>query len=210
MLHLETVTTSTLGLLKKLQSIKQLSGMRLVGGTALALQKGHRISVDLDLFGFNHKEDILSILAALKAEGLKIEIRRQTSNILILMIEQIKVDIVNYPYPWIDNPLNMSGLLLASTKDIAAMKLSAITNRGTKKDFIDLFYLLNDFTLTEMIGFYNNKYPDASTFMLLKSLYYFDDAEYNEMPSMRDNSSSWDQIKIRIEKEAMEQINREQ
>jgi hypothetical protein len=88
-----------LGLLKKLQSINQLSDMRLVGGTSLALQKGHRISVDLDLFGFNRKEDNLSILAAIKKEGLKIEIRKQTSNMQLMMIENVKVDIVNYPYP---------------------------------------------------------------------------------------------------------------
>ena len=209
MLHLETVSSSTLGLLKKLQSINQLSEMRLVGGTSLALQKGHRISVDLDLFGFDRKEDNLSILAAIKKEGLKTEIRRQTSNMLIMMIENVKVDIVNYPYPWIDKVLVISDLLLAGKKDIAAMKLSAITNRGTKKDFVDLFYLLNDFTLTEMIGFYNSKYPDASTFMLLKSLTYFDDAEDNEMPTMLDNSFNWEQMKKQIEKVALELINQE-
>jgi predicted nucleotidyltransferase component of viral defense system len=208
MLHLETVSSSTLGLLKNLQSIKQLSGMRLVGGTSLALQKGHRISEDLDLFGFNIKEDNVSVLAALKAEGLKIDIRKQTSNMLIMMIENVKVDMVNYPYPWIDKAISESEITLAGKKDIAAMKLSAITNRGTKKDFVDLFYLLNDFTLSEMIGFYNHKYPDASLFMLLKSLNFFDDAEENEMPTMLDNSFTWEQMKTKIEKEVLEQINR--
>lgn len=99
------------------------------------MQIGHRISVDLDLFGTLTVDTISlnKILAALaKTESLQ-----QTENIHIYNIGNIKVDIVNYPYPWLKPPLKMDGLNLGAIEDIAAMKLSAITGRGSKKDFID-------------------------------------------------------------------------
>ena len=105
-----------------------------------------------------------------KNKGYKIDIRKQSSNILVSMIENIKVDIVNYPYPWIDNKINEENIVLATDKDIAAMKLSAITNRGTKKDFIDLFYLLKSYSLEQILSFYTNKYGEGSVFMVLQCL----------------------------------------
>jgi predicted nucleotidyltransferase component of viral defense system len=75
-------------------------------------------------------------------------------------------------------------LKLARIEDIAAMKLSAITNRGTKKDFIDLFFLLKKYSLEDLFDFYNKKYHDGSIFLVIKSLAYFDDADEEEMPNM--------------------------
>ena len=88
-------------------------------------------------------------------------------------------------------------LTLASPKDIAAMKLSAITNRGTKKDFIDVYELLNHFSLEQMFGFYREKYTDAIPFMTLKSLTWFEDAEDDPMPFML-KKYSWDDVKEKI------------
>jgi hypothetical protein len=70
------------------------------------------------------------------------------------MIENIKVDIVNYPYSWLDEMICENDIVLATDKDIAAMKLAAITNRGTKKDFIDLYFLLKKYTLKQILSFY--------------------------------------------------------
>jgi hypothetical protein len=86
---------------------------------------------------------------------------------------------------------------MAGLKDIAAMKLNAIAGRGSKKDFIDVFYLLPYFNLNEMLELYLQKYSDGSEFLVRKSLTYFDDADLEEMPYMFDNIS-WDFIKEKI------------
>ena len=201
MLYLETISTSTLGLLIELQKLNSLKDTRLVGGTALSLQYGNRISVDLDLFVYNSDFDFLSVITEIKQRGFKIEIRKQTSKILISMIENVKVDIINYPYPWLDEKICESNIVLATDKDIAAMKLAAITNRGTKKDFIDLYFLLKKYTLKQILSFYTDKYDDGSVFMVLKSLTYFDDAEIDIYPNVLDKNINWEIVKSSISKE---------
>ena len=114
-----------------------------------------------------------------------------------LIVNDVKVDIVNYPYKWIDEPVGENGIILAGIKDIAAMKLSAITNRGTKKDFIDLFFLLKSFPLKDLLAFYLQKYSDAQLFTVLKSLTYFEDAEDDPMPMMTE-PVMWQDIKATI------------
>jgi predicted nucleotidyltransferase component of viral defense system len=198
MLHLETVAPATLELLNKLQGLDSLRETRLVGGTALSLQYGHRISVDLDFFAYNLETDFITLISEIKSKRYNIEIRKQTPSILIAMIENIKVDVVNYPYPWIDHSIKEENIVMATDKDIAAMKLSAITNRGTKKDFIDLYYLLNNYSLEQMVSFYTTKYGESSVFMVLKSLTYFDDAENEISPHVLDKSMNWTTIKNTI------------
>jgi len=114
-----------------------------------------------------------------------------------LVVNGIKVDIVSYPYDWIDNPIYAEGVVLAGIKDIAAMKLSAITNRGTKKDFIDYYFLLKRYSLTELIELYRQKYSDAQLFTSIKSLSYFEDAESAPMPDMI-VPVDWDVVKSTI------------
>ena len=126
--------------------------MRLVGGTALALQYGHRQSVDLDMFG-PVQFDSLEMRQVLNPLG-KLTVVKETSNIKIYLLDGIKVDFVNYAYPWIDNAIEEEGIRLASDKDIAAMKINAIEGRGSKKDFIDLYFLLKHYTLQEILDFY--------------------------------------------------------
>lgn len=201
MLYLETIATPTLGLLIELQKLNSLKNTRLVGGTALSLQFGHRISVDLDLFAYNSDFDFFSVLSEIKKKGFKIEIRKQSSNVLISMIENVKVDIVNYPYPWLDEKFCENEIVLATDKDISAMKLAAITNRGTKKDFIDLYCLLKKYTLKQILNFYSEKYNDSSIFMVLKSLTYFEDAEADILPNILDKSINWENVKKTISKE---------
>jgi predicted nucleotidyltransferase component of viral defense system len=184
-----------LGLLKKLQSEDLFSNLRLVGGTSLALQIGHRISVDIDLFG-DLKCDNITLNNTLKSLA-QYRIIQQTENIHIYNIENIKVDVVNYPYPWLQAPVTKDGLTLAAIEDIAAMKLAAITGRGSKKDFIDLYFLLQRFSLKEMLNLYLKKYNEGSVFMVLRSLAYFDDAEEELMPKML-VEVTWNEIKATI------------
>jgi len=195
MLFKETISDSTLELLIQLQSQALLKNTRLVGGTSLALQIGHRISVDLDLFGEISLND--ADIAYWSKSFRSFKQLYRTQNILISSISDIKVDLVNYSYPWLVDPVNIEGITLAGIQDIAAMKLAAITNRGSKKDFIDIFFLLKEFTLQEMIRFYEKKYHDGSVFMVIKSLSYYDDAEAEPMPKML-LEIDWDKVKGRI------------
>lgn len=192
MLFYETVDSVTLELLTRLQQIPAFSQLRLVGGTSLALQIGHRKSINIDLFG-KIDADEFTIAADLNRLG-EIQTIQKTQNIAIYLIKGVKTDIVNYSYPWLDEAVFIDGIKLAGLKDIAAMKLAAITGRGTKKDFIDLYFLLKKYSLTEMLGFYTQKYADGSTFMVLKSLSYFEDAEKDPMPFML-SKISWSKIK---------------
>ena len=182
MLYYQTVETKTLELLKRLMQINEFKELRLVGGTSLALQIGHRQSNDVDLFG-PLEVDEFELAEILKKIG-SITILKKTKNINIYLIEGIKVDIVNYHYPWLENAVFEDNLRLAEKKDIAAMKLAAITGRGSKKDFIDIHFLLKYFNLEEMLNLYKSKYNDASEILALKSLTYFDDADLEEEPKM--------------------------
>jgi hypothetical protein len=196
MLHFQTIDTSTLELLKKLQSQPAFEKLRLVGGTSLALQIGHRKSIDIDLFG-EINADEFEVLSQINSIA-QATIIKKTQNINIFLLNGIKVDIVNYPYQWLSPPVKINDLSLADKKDIAAMKLSAITGRGTRKDFIDLFFLLKQFSLKEMLGFYKKKYPDGSEFLVLKSLTYFIDADEDELPLML-IQYNWGAIKKHIQ-----------
>ena len=195
MLYLETVESSTLELLKKLQRLPVLEQTRLVGGTALALQLGHRKSIDLDFFGTVDCE--AEYLRESIAGIASLTILKESPHIHIYIVDGIKVDIVNYKYPWLDDVVLEQGLRLASVSDIAAMKITAIIGRGTKKDFIDIAFLLHHFSLEEILHFYADKYNDSSVFMAMKSLAYFDDAEADPMPDMFVNQS-WQQVKAHI------------
>jgi hypothetical protein len=86
---------------------------------------------------------------------------------------------------------------MISQPDIAAMKLNAIAGRGSRKDFIDLYFLLRSYSISEMMEFYQRKYPDGSAFLVLKSLSYFDDAEADVQPRMLANVE-WRDIKNKI------------
>lgn len=196
MLHLQTILPDTLELLKMLSAQPEMQGMRLVGGTSLALQYGHRQSVDLDFFGTPAvpQDEILAMVDRFGPYRL----RNRTNNILQFIVNGIMVDIVDYSrYPWVDGAISIDGMNLASPKDIAAMKINAIEGRGSRKDFIDIHLLLQHYTLDELLSFYVQKYPNHSIFRALLSLTYFDDAEAEAMPKMF-MPDSWDTIKAHI------------
>lgn len=195
MLHYQTIDSTTLELLKALSAIDIFRDLRLVGGTSLALQFGHRKSIDIDLFG-KLTADPFEVNNAL-SEFRDVKKLNDSKNIHIYLINGIKVDIVNYTYPWIGKLITTNNLRLADQQDIAAMKLAAITGRGTKKDMYDLYFLLQQFSLSQMLNLYETKYKDGSLFLVLKSLVYFDDADEDIMPDLI-NPIPWDRIKNRI------------
>lgn len=193
MLHLRTILPHTLELLRQLQKLPSVQDTRLVGGTALALQYGHRQSVDLDFFG-TLPEDIEQMEEELRSVG-KVDVLKDSANIRIYQINNVKVDFVNYSrYPWIDNIVIEDDILLASPKDIAAMKVNAVEGRGTKKDFIDIYALLHHYSLNEILAFYDAKYPEHSTLRAIMSLTYYDDADEQMSPTTFD-LPSWEEMK---------------
>jgi len=199
MLQIRTVTPDTLELLKRLQDMPELAETRLVGGTALALMLGHRLSIDLDLFGKINSEILTETL---RAEGFDtFDVYFENKVIKHYFINQVKVDVVKYDhYPWIENMIVEDGIRLAGMKDIAAMKLGAITNRGSRKDFVDLYFLLKTFSMQEVFGFYTEKYPDSTPFLTFRSLVYFDDADKEDMPDML-IPTTWEEVKTHIASE---------
>lgn len=195
MLQTQTVVPDLLELLKKLMNENLFSDFNLVGGTSLALQMGHRNSIDIDLFGDSeiNPELFIEILTSFG----DVTVTQSSKNILITKINDIKVDFVHYKYPLLNDYLVVDNIRMLSMKDIAAMKLNAIAGRGSKKDFVDLFFLLEEFSMEEILQFYKQKYADGSLFMVQKSLTYFEDANPQLEPKMFKNFD-WEICKQKI------------
>jgi len=184
MLQYETIAPATLELLQRIQAMPEFADTRLVGGTSLALQLGHRISVDLGLFG--EWPSSSDLFAALKTIG---KVRKSSGTpdgrLQFFFVDGIKVDCVDYSeFSWIEEMVVENGVRLAGIRDIGAMKISAITNRGTRKDFVDLAFLLKQYAMSEIFNWYQQKYPEANPALALRSLSYFVDAEAQPLPSM--------------------------
>jgi predicted nucleotidyltransferase component of viral defense system len=173
-----------------------LNSFVLVGGTALALQLGNRKSIDLDLFSntdFASNELLISLL-----NDYQILVNNQHSQTLITTINHVKVDFIKFHYPFIRPFLVIENIRMASLEDIAAMKLDAITGRGSKKDFYDLFFLLQHYSIDELFSFYTEKYPHQTTFHVARSLTYFDDADIQPSPIVFDKTITWETVKQKI------------
>ena len=177
MLQEQTIKASTLELLKRLMSDSVLKDFYLVGGTALALQIGHRISIDLDLFSTSAFDNI-QMCEYLESEyGFRADY--MAANTLKGSISDVKIDCIMHKYKWLDTFAD-SGIRLAGLKDICAMKLNSIAGNGTRiKDFIDVAYLSEHFSLRQMLDFFQEKY-NANTVMVLKAVTFFDEINYNE------------------------------
>jgi hypothetical protein len=200
MLQTQTVSPDLLELLEKIMKLNSFNDYLLVGGTSLALQLGHRNSIDIDLFG-NCEIDEELFTRTLNEFGT-FEVFKKSKNILITSINGVKVDFVNYKYPLLRDYLVIDGIRMASKEDIAAMKINAIAGRGSKKDFIDLYFLLNEFSLSEIIDFYLQKYFDGSKFMAIKSLSYFSDADIDQTPDVY-LDFNWETCKQKIIEEVL-------
>ncbi len=178
MLHKDPfiVKPATFKLIQQLQALPELREFYLVGGTALALQLGHRNSIDIDLFTKNDftPESLLKFIQS----AFSIQPSFATKNTLLSIINSIKVDFICHAYPLVLPPITEEGITFLSLQDIAAMKLNAISNSGKRlKDFIDVYFLLEHFSLKEMIEFYTIKYPRFNPLIALKAINYFEDID---------------------------------
>jgi len=177
-----------------------LKGFNLVGGTSLSLQLGHRISYDLDLF-CTDPFDTLELKTQLSEDFPIFQVEMERTNSLITTINNTKVDFIRFRYEF-SYPLIMEGKIrMVNIKDIAPMKIDAISGRGKKKDFFDLYFLLKLFTLPELLTLYQEKYKHTTIFHIIKSINYFDDAEIENDPIVVDRKVTWLKVKKTIIKE---------
>lgn len=191
----EGLSEITKGNLEILKRERFLSHFYLAGGTGCALHLGHRLSYDLDFFTPKpFSED--SIIARLKELGeLAVEDRAQYTIVGNFRGERVSFFI--YPYPLLYDWKTYRGVKVADLRDIACMKLDAISSRGTKRDFIDLYFITHSgIRLDNCLRLFRKKYKgvDYSFYHILKSLSYFNDAEEDEMPTML-KDVSWDEVK---------------
>lgn len=167
----------------------------LAGGTACALQLGHRISLDLDFFTGREFLTGIVLRQLEQLPGFQVD---QTAEWTILgSFPKVKFSYFYYQYPLINKTVLFSKIHLASLEDIAAMKIAAICDRGTKRDFIDLYFLVKKkFPLVQILNFYDKKYKKLSNniYHILKSLSYFVDADSQESPQML-IPVSWEEVK---------------
>ncbi len=207
MLHYSTIKPESLLVLKALMQLPKLNNFYLVGGTALALYYGHRLSDDLDLFStasFANAE----IIPVLEKNIKGFNYRNASNPIgLFCMVDNLKVDFVKHHYhPLIDEYLMIDGIRMLSTREIMAMKVAAILKRGVKKDFWDLDELLKHFTVKECIAAYKQKYPSQELLISIPyALTYFVDADESEEPvSLK--GQTWASVKKSIQKKVNEYL----
>ena len=199
MLHRETVSPELLDLTKKLMQDDKLQDFRLVGGTALALLFGHRTSIDIDLF--TNKEFDAKSLQDHIDEKYGPSTSRSTTNSVMCRIDNIKVDMIAHRYQWLEPSLKTDGLRMASAKDISAMKIHAINQAGTRqKDFVDLYFLLEKYSLNEMVQGYGKKYPEGFPNIAKESVRSFDRVTIDDPIKVFDKEITWREVEKRLNK----------
>jgi len=207
MLHIETVEPRTLSLLNELMALPSLHSFSLVGGTALALRYGHRSSEDLDLF-FHQKFDQLLVINSLETTftdrfAYK---QQQTQFGIFCFIDDIKVDMVHFPHLPISAIEVVDGIRFYSNADIAAMKIQAILGRGKKKDFWDLFELLQHYSLQQIIDWHKQKYPSQMLAISIPhAITYFVDSDDSETP-VSFKKQTWESVKKGISNEVSDYL----
>lgn len=210
MLRKEAVSPELLAGLSALMELKALKSHRLVGGTALAIQLGHRISVDMDLFS-DKKNNYHFIRTELQKKfGKKFqeihEINSPMGKGISVFISNIKTDIVDWNDKFIAPAIVKEGIRLAAKEDIIPMKFNTFLcpaefARYEKKDYTDIAHLLKEFSLDKMMKLYKAKYPRQimSDRMILEGLKLHELADKRFMPKML-NGVTWNDVKNQIDR----------
>ncbi|MEX0934973.1 MAG: nucleotidyl transferase AbiEii/AbiGii toxin family protein [Candidatus Paceibacterota bacterium] len=184
-MHPETIDKQTKSVLDTIGSQEFIQPFYLAGGTALAIHLGHRMSIDLDFFtdqefSVKRVRDRLAKLGDLSVEG------EDADGTLNGVLDGVLISFFQYSYPNVYPTISFEGVQLADERDIAAMKIDAISNRGKKKDFVDLYFLLKKYSLKEILDFFEVRFQgiEYNRLHILKSLTYFEDAEDDPDPIM--------------------------
>jgi len=198
--HFEVLNRAQSRLLPKLAVLKQ-HGFYLAGGTALALHLGHRTSVDFDFYSLKSfaPEPLLSEIARYVRKATQIQVQENT---LILECDRVQTSMFFYPYGLLRSLVEANGIMLASVADIAAMKLVAIIQRGRRRDFIDIYHLLQRMDLKTMLDLARQKYPDFNVYLSLQALAYFGDAAPENATRAMQTRVPWKVVQETILREA--------
>jgi hypothetical protein len=200
MLQIKTVRPACLALLEELMHVEELKSFRLAGGTALSLILGHRISIDLDLFT-NRLFEVGEFTTFLKRHfGDRVLIHGTNRYGVFANIDDIKVDFLYRYEKFINDENVIQDIRLASLEDIAAMKIFATANRASKKDYYDLFELLNVYTFAQLIAFYVKMYTNYEVASLIKSLSGFEENDLEREPETL-RQVTWETVKSRVSEE---------
>lgn len=199
MLQTGTVEKRTYTLLKRIMEDPVFKDYFLVGGTASALQMGHRKSIDLDLFTRNDI-DVDELQNHLK-KSYEFQDDFRARNTLKGKINGVSIDCIKYDYPLLKPLVCESNIRILSLEDISAMKLSSVTDNGSRiKDFVDLAYMSAHLSLNEMLSCYKKKFGDVNVLSPAKALVYYNDIDFeNEPVNLIDGNFSWNVIKDRLE-----------
>lgn len=169
----------------------------LAGGTALAFHIGHRISADLDFFT-DEEFHIESVISAIRKTKLPFRIISEGEGSLIAEVKGIKISLLKHEYPFLDRIITFEVIEIAGVLDIASMKIIAIRQRGTKRDFVDLYFILQDIPFYKIADHMVKRFGKErlNPVHIGKSLVYFSDAESNPEPRyIKGKAQSWDKIK---------------
>ncbi len=199
----KAVLPDTLRALKLVSKIGIIKKSYLAGGTALALHFGHRISEDLDFFTLQALDENILLSNLKKLPEFKEE--GTAWRTVWGKIGNTKFSLFYYQYPLIKKLINFEGIQILDKEDIAAMKIHALEDRGTKRDFIDLYFLAKEFSLEQMLKFYDQKYGVLKKhfYMILRSLDYFQDAEQEDISPEMIKKVSWDKVKEFFQKQTL-------
>lgn len=170
-------------------------GAYLAGGSALALHLGHRRTVDLDWFTKNTVEpDVL--LADLRGIGRPVEVAQNDEGTFLGRVGAVQYSVFRYRYDVVDVPLEYGGCTIASVRDIAAMKMTAIVQRATKRDYVDLHAILVTarVPLSAIVATMRQKYPGLQPTTAVRALTHFSDVEKQLMPEML-VKTTWEDVK---------------
>src|SRR3990167_5884893 len=181
---------------------KALSGadFYLAGGTALALQIGHRQSIDFDWFIFELGDPEI-LFKRLKSVNIDFRVTSTAIETVYLNVDNIQVSFFGYDYPMLQPIIvhPVYGMRMAGPDDIACMKLSAIASRGSRKDFTDLYFLVKLFKpLEDYLKLYTQKFSTRDIGHIVRSLVYFEDAESEPELAML-KPMSWNDLKSEFE-----------
>ncbi|KKR68053.1 MAG: hypothetical protein UU09_C0016G0004 [Microgenomates group bacterium GW2011_GWA2_40_6] len=196
-MYWQTIDSNRKDLLAKLGFLKDL-GFYMAGGTALALQIGHRESVDFDFYN-EKKFNADNLVSKIKEVAKSLEIEVPDIYSVMGMINGVSVSFFEYEYSMIGNLVVENGANLASLSDIAAMKCIAVVQRGTKRDFVDMYFLNKMFGLPKIFEWVAKKYPMYDTYHIKTALMYFVEAERDVMPKMLVDCG-WEEVKTGLEK----------
>jgi hypothetical protein len=193
--------------LKKLMLIPEMQDFCLVGGTALSLMFGHRISEDLDIFSYKTFDNIKIIETLKNYFGSDFVMEDKPAFFgVFCYIGEAKVDIVRFPHPQIRPTVHIDGIRMYAPEDIIAMKVQAILGRGKKKDFWDIAELLQHYTVADFVQLHKEKYSTQNLLISVpQAIVYFDDAEESEDPiSLK--GQTWSGVKQFIQDKVREYL----